>query len=232
MWIPAASYRNAGPTASSSPGADAGQSRRRADGRQGPPGSDAWRERLCRGGVRLVLPEPDRRATAHVPPAWPAPRPGDRLLCRRRAGECESYDRPPTASRSCTSIICSLNRPPDDTGCMTCFANTPAPSPPRRAPATTKQRSAASLDFYLHTAVAAGKHIPQWPFAAAASGPWPTACPQANVCLALARPSPGWKPIGPTCTPPRTYGRCWPPSVHDRPLIRDGRLPRSPRTLG
>ena len=66
------------------------------------------------------------------------------------------------------------------------------------------------LDYYLHAALAAGRHFASWTSAAAARRPAarrrrPRTCPPPG------RQPPGWKPSGRTCTPPRTT----PPTADD-----------------
>ena len=70
-------------------------------------------------------------------------------------------------------------------------------------PAESDAAAGRLLDYYLHTALAAGRH-----FATGASRPPPAARPPAGpgprTCPPSGRRPPGWRPSARTCTPPRT----------------------------
>ena len=138
---------------------------------RGEPGRRAWprpRDRLAlmqaenlsvAAAFDLSYQDLSPRPAAAVPPARPDPRPQLRRLRRRRAGRHQPGHRPPPASMSCMTSTCSPSPPPAGTSCTTCSANTPAPSPPLTTRPTRDAAAGRLLDYYLHTALAAGRHF-------------------------------------------------------------------------
>jgi hypothetical protein len=70
-------------------------------------------------------------------------------------------------------------------------------------PAESDEAAGRLLDYYLHTALAAGRHFTTW--ASAYRSPQPgRPGPRPPECPTSGRRPPGWKPSARACTPPRS----------------------------
>ena len=122
----------------------------------------ARREPVGRRRVRPVLRGPDRRPAAAVPPPRPGPGPRHRRLRRRRPRRHQPGRRPPPPRRAV--------RPASDHRARTRPLPAARPAPRarprpgrRRRPRRIRRRPPGRLlDYYLHTALAAGRHFTPW----------------------------------------------------------------------
>ena len=192
--VPAAGDRDARPPAASSPGLDRGGPGRRPGHRGGPAGADARGEPVRGGRVRPVLPGPDGRPAAAVPPPGRAPGQRHRRVRRGRPGRHRIWPPPAATWTACTITTCWPSPPAAGTGCTTCSPSTPARW---RSPATRPTPTRRP------------------------GGCWITTCtpprPPASTSTTATPPPPGRRPANrrpsPRCCPrPRGHRPGWTPS--------------------
>ena len=133
---------------------------------------------LTAGPAAAVPPprpaSPAPTSTPTPPPPWTAP----------------AWPPPAATWTACTTSTCSPSPPAAATGCTTCSASTPARWPPPATRPTADAAAGRLLDYYLHTAAAAGQHIATRPTARGRPPPGrPPACRPAAVHRSGRRPA-------------------------------------------